>query len=938
MATINGTDEDDREDQALSGTVDSDLYQGLSGDDWFYVGLGDDSIQGGQGFDVVIYEWGTFDWVKINLTNISRYGLAAQTVLKSNGQIDELSSIEGIHGTEGIDLILLSGGGYTFDGGGDDLIYVYDDSSVYLGLGNDRVIGSGSAWLYLDNPAAPYSENGVTIAFSKNGAGRIFDDNAGTVDAFRGIYAVSGTFLNDRVFGASGNDRVHGLGGSDFLSGGAGADWLDGGDGDDTLEGGSGENVLLGGEGDDTYIFSYDGMTQIVDASGLNVLSIEGTSDTFFKELVLDGDSLILRSTNGFELIYEDISGLVGINWVPPFDQFDEYFIAIEDLYIGTSEDDDLISLSPGYSEIYGGGGNDRLNAENGGAWMTGDGGNDTLNGGEGNDGLHGDFRADDHGDDVLVGNGGNDRLHGEDGNDSLDGGSGDDFLYGGWGNDTINDGTGTDQIDGGDGVDTFQRNLSDEYEDYSFVPVVNLALGRMYAVGYEDDFDTIINIENVVLTGRFNYIVLGDGANNTLSSGQGSDTLNGGTGADTLIGGAGNDTYVTDGGDTITEVANAGTDTVQSSATITLGQHIENLTLTDSAEINGTGNTGSNILTGNSAANSISGGGGDDTIIGGAGNDTLDGGTGNDSMSGGANNDTYVVDSSSDVVVEAASAGTDLVQSSAASYTLTVNVENLTLTGSAAINGTGNSGNNILTGNSAANSISGGGGNDTIIGGGGNDTLEGAAGNDSLTGGDGIDTASYNGSAAAVTVNLSLTSAQNTVGAGTDTLTTTENLVGSAHNDTLTGNANANNLSGGSGNDRLTGGAGNDSLIGGAGNDTLNGDAGNDAFIFNNVQESGTTADASDVITDFVRGQDKIDLSAIDAFASTSANDTFIWRGTANFSSNTQGEVRFQRFDLAGTANDHTMIWIDNDADTGVEMAIRLTGLYNLTASDFVL
>ena len=118
-----------------------------------------------------------------------------------------------------------------------------------------------------------------------------------------------------------------------------------------------------------------------------------------------------------------------------------------------------------------------------------------------------------------------------------------------------------------------------------------------------------------------------------------------------------------------------------------------------------------------------------------------------------------------------------------------------------------------------------------------------------------------------------------------------------------------------------------------------MTGGNGNDTFIFNNVTESGTTATASDVITDFVRGQDKISLSAIDAFAgSLSVNDTFVWKGTAAFSSTTQGEVRYQQFNNTGTANDYTMVWIDNDADTGVEMAIRLTGLYTLTASDFIL
>ena len=103
-------------------------------------------------------------------------------------------------------------------------------------------------------------------------------------------------------------------------------------------------------------------------------------------------------------------------------------------------------------------------------------------------------------------------------------------------------------------------------------------------------------------------------------------------------------------------------------------------------------------------------------------------------------------------------------------------------------------------------------------------------------------------------------------------------------------------------------------------------------------MAESATTATTSDVISDFVRGQDKINLSSIDAFASSGANDTFLWKGTAAFSSTTQGEVRYQQFNNSGTANDYTMVWIDNDADTGVEMAIRLTGLYTLTASDFSL
>ncbi len=68
------------------------------------------------------------------------------------------------------------------------------------------------------------------------------------------------------------------------------------------------------------------------------------------------------------------------------------------------------------------------------------------------------------------------------------------------------------------------------------------------------------------------------------------------------------------------------------------------------------------------------------------------------------------------------------------------------------------------------------------------------------------------------MTVSLAIGTAQNTIGAGTDTLTNFENLTGSAFNDTLTGNTGANTLSGLAGNDTLNGGAGNDTLIGGGG------------------------------------------------------------------------------------------------------------------------
>lgn len=396
-----------------------------------------------------------------------------------------------------------------------------------------------------------------------------------------------------------------------------------------------------------------------------------------------------------------------------------------------------------------------------------------------------------------LLGTAQRDLIEGLDGNDTLNGGVGADTLVGGLGSDIyIVDVAGDVVVEAlGAGTDTVQSSIT-------------------YALG--------TNLENLTLTGtaaidgtgnELNNSLLGNSAANTLVGAAGTDTLNGGAGADTLIGGIGNDTYVIDNvGDVVVENVSEGTDAVQSSIAHTLGDNLENLTLTGTAAINGTGNALNNSLVGNSAAN---------TLTGDAGNDTLNGGTGADTMIGGIGNDSYTVDNAGDVVLENLGEGTDTVQSSVA-YVLGSHLENLTLTGSAAIVGTGNELNNALTGNTGANLLSAGDGNDTLNGGTGADTLVGGAGNDTYVVDNVADIVTEN---VGEGIDLVQASVSYALGAEVENLTLTGtgaiNGTGNALSNVLTGNTVANTLAGGDGNDTLNGGTGADLLIGGAGNDT---------------------------------------------------------------------------------------------------------------------
>jgi Ca2+-binding RTX toxin-like protein len=230
-----------------------------------------------------------------------------------------------------------------------------------------------------------------------------------------------------------------------------------------------------------------------------------------------------------------------------------------------------------------------------------------------------------------------------------------------------------------------------------------------------------------------------------------------------------------------------------------------------------------------------LNGLGGNDILDGGLGDDILDGGTGLDHMIGGEGGDTYYVDDAGDDVDETGESGSDTVISSI-DYILGSSLENLTLSG-AALNGTGNSSNNVITGNGEDNELSGLGGRDDLDGGDGADHMIGGNGNDTYVvdnAGDDVDEAGTTGNDTVYAeIDYALVSdVENLALIGTAI-----NGTGNSLDNAIDGNDEDNVLSGLGGADTIDGGEGADHMIGGNGDDTYIVDN-----LLDDTDETGTT------------------------------------------------------------------------------------------------
>lgn len=473
--------------------------------------------------------------------------------------------------------------------------------------------------------------------------------------------------------------------------------------------------------------------------------------------------------------------------------------------------------------------------------------------------------------DDLISALGGNDTVNGLAGNDLLGGDAGDDVLHGDAGNDELSGGEGNDILFGG------SEGVPTEGSD-----LLNGGVGN----------DILVYASNA----------------SSENLGRGSEA-NGGDGTDVLVA-----DFSKFNSKINTQISADETGGFE-------GQYSdfvdENVSFTSIENF---------LITGSNFDDQITTGTGDDVIFAGPGNDIVDGGGGKDLLNGESGDNTLIGGAGNDTI-SAEFGGEDDVN--------------------------GGEGDDFLFFGAAFTS------SDTVDGAAGTDSL-GLLGNYNFT----FDADDLNGieklflfagnrvDPMAAPVSYTLTTIDATVGAGglfvtAASLRTDESLtfngtaetdgafdiIGGSGNDVIAGGAQNDLFQGGAGNDQLFGRGGNDTLVGGAGTDLLRGGFGRDIFRFDSVTDS--TPEAQDMIADFNRGDDKVDLSGIDANENEGGDQAFAFIGDAAFSGQA-GELR----SVLDRETGRTRVEGDTDGDGSADFAIQLVvfGEPPLIAADFIL
>ncbi len=806
----------------LLGRAGSDTLRGGDGDDILAGGGGVDSIDGGAGNDTNSFEDISADTTASIADGTASYGMVNETFTNienltggsGNDSLTGDANANILSGGEGNDALFGSGGADTLNGGsGDD---------VLAGGGGSDTINGGDG---VDTNSFEDIGLGVTATVNADGSG--VAEYGMVSEAFTGIENLRGSD-NDDVLVATGAaaNTIEGGAGDDLIAGGGGTDILDGGDGNDTnsfrgisadvtasladetasygmvtetftnfenLEGGSGNdtltgdanaNTLAGQDGNDT-LFGGGGNDILTGGVGDDILAGGGGADT------IDGGEG--TDTNSFEGIGLGVTASIG-SGTASYGMVTETFTNIENLR--GSDNDDNLRGDGNVNLIEGGAGDDTL------IWS---GGEDTLDGGEGFDTA--DYSTSSVPVIVQLDENGNGTATRETGFSVVveEAAVADDAMFiaaAEAGNLYFN--VHTEEFGGGEIRGQLSITSDSTVEGVRTI-VLDSTLDASQEPNDASDSDAT-GVGQVTITidaeGNATYsstlditgispselVTLGNGALSAIHLHNAPAGTNGPVLQDLIVDAGGATDGSTVEGDVIDEVVEV--DQLISIENVVLSENNDTLNPADGSQsVNG--GAGNDVLFGGSGNDTLSGGSGDDVIGGGGGLDVLDGGEGNDTNS--------FADIGADVT---ASLVDETAEYGMINETFT-NFENLT-GGSGNDTLTGDANDNVLVGNDGNDALIGGAGNDVLTGGDGDDVLAGGGGQDSLDGGAGIDTADHSDIGVGVTVNLEEGTAE--YGMISETLTSIENVTGTAQNDVLIGDDGDNVLMGGEGDDILTG------------------------------------------------------------------------------------------------------------------------------------
>ena len=885
---------------------------------------------------------------------------------------DNFTAEPGFHwivsGLAGNDILTTAGGNDNVNGGaGNDTISTGggDDVITYSGGSNGSDIVDGGA----GNDRIEALANNIVI-----GLASVANVETITAGSWTGVKILGTSGANSfdfstvtltgisQIDGGSGNDTIIGSASNDVIAGGAGNDNLSGGLGDDIFQvaGSTGTDQFIGGDGFDQIVAIANSAT----INGLGLTSIEQIVGTGFTGVTIVGstgnDTLDL---SGIALV--DIAGIdsgAGNDIITGSAGGDTFIGgAGNDVMAGGGGDDIfLVGASSGIDSFDGDGGFDRIvaTAANAiiaasrfagieeisaggftGVTVAGTAGGDTLDfGGVALVGIA-----------AIDGGGGNDIIIGSATADILRGGGGDDQLVGGAGLDTLSGGAGVDQFV----LDAPSGTSADQILDFTAGEklVVNdsdygLATGSgLTATGALDPGWFVQGAAPTAAHGQFLY--------NSATGALRWDPDGTGAAASIAIAGlaAGvalqaSDIQVRTGGglpiDTAPPTGIGGAADISAAA----ASHVAVITYSDvglglnplTIGVDDISVTGLTAVTVSNVTQQLNLDGSITATY------TLTSAGGFDAADNGGYTIAFVADAVRDL------AGNGIAAANIDGFIVNIVSSGNTITGTAGDDGLfGTEGSetiNALAGHdwilalAGNDTLNGGSGNDWLDGGAGDDILNGGAGYDGLEGGAGADTLSGGADDDVYYVDNSGDQVIELANEGSDWAETTISFSLPANVEHLilagaaalngTGNGLANSLWGNGAANSLDGEAGDDLLAGLGGADNLTGGTGNDIFAWYEVSES--QGSAIDQIADFTKGQDKIDLSGIDANSAQAGDQTFAFIGTSAFSG-AAGQLRYDNA-MPGT----TSIHVDIDGNMATDMTIHLTGNHALAAADFML